>query len=333
MTTHMWTRLWARELDPDEIPVGAIATFVKAPRRDGEYGFVDALIAGLDRCPLTHAGLITDSGPAPTLVHSTMAGLRREPLAQAAPPHRRGPMFLFTHAVASEQTMEAVVEHAVQRVASADGHRDAYPVGDLLLAAVLLRLRLASRFDEHRHHRLAGLFANVVDPDLTGRMCAAFVSEVFAATGAPLDAPHERSAFTLGLVQGYREAVIAPEWATDLVHAGLVDIAEAAANGAARAPWLDEAVRSEVVDALRRLATDPPTGQELAAWVVSAPVLGEPVPSTIVRLLAALEGPAPDRPGDPGGPGRFSTVNDLVRSPHLVPLGHVIGWADEPVPA
>jgi len=30
---------------------------------------------------------------------------------------------------------------------------------------------------------------------------------------------------------------------------------------------------------------------------------------------------------------RFATVNDLMRSPHLVPLGHVIGWADEPLPA
>ena len=333
MTSHLWTRLWGRELDPDEIPVGSIATFVKAPRRDGEYGFVDALIAGLDRCPLTHAGIITDAGPTPMLVHSTMAGLRREPLARSVPPHRRGPVFLFTHTAASEQTMEAVVAHAKHRVASADRQRDAYPMGDLLLAAVLLRLRLGSRFDEHRHHRLAELFATAVDPELTGRMCAAFVGEVFAAMGAPLEAPQERSAFTLGLVQGYQGATTVPEWATDLVRVGLADIAQAAADGMDRASRLDAAARVGATDALRDLGTNPAPGEELASWVVSAPVLGEPVPSTIGRLLAALEGSGVEGPDDPTPTVRFSTVNDLVRSPHLVPLGHVLGWADEPDPA
>jgi len=332
MTTHLWTRLWARELDPEEIPVGTIATFVKAPRRDGAYGFIDALIAGLDRCPLTHAGIITGAGPRPMLVHSTLSGLRREPLAGAVAHHRRSPVFLFTHAVASEPTMTAVVDHAVQRVEAADGSRDAYPLGDLLLAAVLLRLRLGSRFDEHRHHHLAALFAALVDPDLTGRMCAAFLSEVFAATGAPLDAPQERSAFTLGLVQGYRGAPTVPTWAVDLVGSGLVDIARAAADGATRADGLEEHVRREVADALDELVTDPSTGEEVAAWVMSAPVLGEALPSTIARLLAALDGPEPVHLAAGASALRFSTVNDLVRSPHLVPLGHVIGWADEPVP-
>jgi hypothetical protein len=331
MTSHLWTRLWARELDPEEIPVGAIATFVKAPRRDGEYGFVDALIANLDRCPLTHAGIVAEAGARPTIVHSTLAGLRRDPLARAVPHHRRSPIFLFTHVVASDATTLAAVSQAVERAASADGRRDAYPMGDLLLAAVLLRLRLASRFDEHRHHHLAGLFASIVDPDLSGRMCAAFISEVFAATGAPVAAPQERSALTLGLVHGYPDAAPAPQWAVELVGAGLGDIAEAAAAGAGRAEGLRAETRHEVVGALRQLADDPSTSQELAAWVVSTPAMGEVFPRTIVRLLAALDRPDAVHAG--AGHTRFATVSDLMRSPDLVPLGHVIGWADEPVPA
>lgn len=333
LTTHLWTRLWAHELDPEDLPLGSVIAFVKAPRRAGEYGFVDALIAGLDRCPLTHAGIVTEAGPHPVLVHSTMAGLRREPLARAVPPHRHGPVFVFAHAVAAESTIHAVVDQAGVRAESADGRHDAYPLGDLLLAAVLLRLRLGSRFDEHRHHRLAGLFAQLVDPELSGRMCAAFVSEVFAEVGAPLELPEERSVFTLGLVQGYPAALPVPDWATALVSVGLADIANAAADGAARAGGLSAGARAETIDVLRGLANDPAEGERLAAWVVSAPVLGEPLPTSIDRLLSVLEDPRSEIPPPDGGLIRFSTVNDLIRSPHLVPLGHVIGWADELVPA
>ena len=326
MARNLWTRLWAHELDPADIPAGAIATFVKAPRRAGEYGFIDAFIAGLDRCPLTHAGLITRSGPTPELVHSTLAGVRREPLAQAAGPHRHGPVFLFAHQQASDRTIDAVVDAAHQHADAADGGRDAYPLGDLLLAAVLLRLRNGSRFDEHAHLRLERLFATVVDPSLSGRMCAAFLCEIFAEVGAPVAPPEERSAFVHGLVAEYRDEPAMPAWAVDFVGAGLVGIAGHAADGAENTPWLGREARVEVVELLRGLAEGGPEAREVVGWVVGPASPEIPVPSLISRLLSLLAPLDAAATGDRSGPIRFSTVNDLIRSPDLAPLGHVIAW-------
>lgn len=330
MTANPWTRLWATEVEPDEIPPGTIAAFLKAPRRDGEYGMVDALIAGLDRFPLTHAGIIVRPGSVTEVVHSTLEGLIREPLASSGSPHRHGPLFLFAHAEASAETVAAVVDEAIRRADDADEHRDAYPKADPLLVAFLLRLRNGSRFDEHAHQRLAELFGvAVADPNLSGRMCAAFIAELFAATGATLAPPDERSAFTTGLVDGYPTEPVVPTWTIELIGATLARVAGRVAELADGAPGLDPETRTEVAATLRDLADDPAIADATAAWIIGASPAGEGDPPVVTRLEEAFGRVRPDR-SDRRGSIRFSTVNDLVRSPHIVPLGHVIGWADEP---
>ncbi len=332
MNRDIWTLLWASEVDLTDLRVGTIVAFTKASMRAGEYGLADALIAGLDRIPLTHAGIVTSAGAAPELTHSTLAGVRREPLTGAAEPHRHAPIFIFGHASASEETLRAAADEAARRHAKPSGVPLAYPAHDLLVAAVLLRARNGERFDEHAHRRLAALFATILSAHSEGRMCAAFIAEVFDVIGMPVAPPDERTAHDRNLIEAYESMWILPPWAVEVVGVGLAGLATELHSSASDLSETDSASNPELVRVLGELAADRTAADSLARWLI-APVRSipdiHPAVRTLLDVVVSDESIIPDAGGLPA---RFTTVNDLLRSPDFTPLGHCIDWWSEPPP-
>lgn len=324
----MWPYLWATELDKAKLPTGSVVAFAKASVQAGEYGLTDSLIAGLDRLPLTHAGIVQNAdGDEPWIVHSTLAGIRLDRLSHAAREHRHSPAFVFTHADVGESTLQAVVDLAAS-AASPTAPARPYPFHDLLAAAVLLRLRLHSGFDEHAHRELAALFAALTSDEGGGRMCAAFLAQCFADSGVPLAPPDERTAFEGGIATNFGTGTLLPMETVPALAAGIEALGAAMAERCSS----DTEAEAELLHLCTKISSDGETSRDLAEWLITPPSPGELVPATVRLLRDCAVATTPQTPVPSTLASRFTTVNDMLRSPNIQPAGHIIDWADDPAP-